>query len=171
MDDEEDDGAEFGSEAWQQNSMTWLKGDQVRSICNYGSDFMIICCLNYDNAIAIRATNNEKFELSIERGIEPGSFQIFDLYNGQIESETNLSANFRILSQRDEEIFLDVTNNHEEKILDRLMFSKYRAFCPFWPFFGFQGLESNENYFWLIDVNKPNVINRILFSYDIIHLS
>ena len=113
MRDEEDDGEDQYSGVWQQNSMTWLKGDQVRSICNYGSDFMIICCLNYDNAIAIRATNNEKFELSIERGIEPGSFCIFDLYNGQIESETNLSTNFRILSQRDEEIFLDVTNNHE----------------------------------------------------------
>lgn len=132
---------------------------------------MIICCLDYDNAIAIRATNNEKFDLSIDRGIEPGTFCIFDIYNGQIDEETNLSTNFRILSQRDEEIFLDVTNNHEEQITARLMFSKYRAFCPSWPFFGFQGLESDGNYFWLIDVNKPTIINRILFPDDIIHLS
>ena len=132
---------------------------------------MIICCLNYDNAIAVRTTNNEKFELSIERGIEPGSFQIFDLYNGEIDSETNLSVNFRVLSQRDEEIFLDVTNNHEEQIIAKYMFSKYRAFCPFWPFFGFQGLESGRSYFWLIDVNKPTTINRILFPEDIIQLS
>ena len=46
------------------------------------------------------------------------------------------------------------------------MFSKYRSFCPYWPFFGFQGLGSGKNYFWLIDVNEPmiegeKVINRI----------
>lgn len=72
--DEDADGEDQFTGIWQQNSMIWLKGDQVRKICNYGSDFMIICCLNYDNAIAVRTTNNEKFELSIERGIEPGSF-------------------------------------------------------------------------------------------------
>jgi hypothetical protein len=82
-----------------------------------------------------------------------------------------LSVNFRVLSQRDEEIFLDVTNNHAQQIIAKHMFSKYRAFCPFWPFFGFQGLESGRNYFWLIDVNKPTTINRILFPEEIIHLS
>ena len=63
-------------------------------------------------------------------------------------------------------MFIDITNNEEKTIVGRHMFSKYRSFCPYWPFFGFQGLESGKNYFWLIDVNEPRidgekVINRI----------
>lgn len=132
-----------------------------------GKNFMLVVCQDYDNEITIMSSRKkDNWKLAIKRGIEPGSLTMFDIHLEDIQKPSYMAQKFMILSQRDEELFLDITNNYTGEIRGRHMFSKYRSFCPYWPFFGFQGLESGKNYFWLIDVNESTiggekVINRI----------
>jgi len=55
---------------WHQHSMSWLKGKTVRKIA-YGaeSNFVFICCKDYDRDIDIMCSSNDKFKISVPRSI------------------------------------------------------------------------------------------------------
>ena len=71
----------------------------------------------------------------------------------------------QILSVRDEEFYVDNvnpqahlaklqegdSNSMEGVVINSFLFSKYRGFSSNWPYIAFQGLESSENYLWLIN--------------------
>ena len=74
--DEEDDL----TAKWYQNTLPCLEGEHVRRICHLDdNEFMMVCSQEYDNQIRLISTKDEDFKVSIPRGIEPGSFKVFDL--------------------------------------------------------------------------------------------
>ena len=146
-----------------------------------------MCCKEYDRDLDIFCSFNDKFKVSIPRSIEPGIINVFDVFQEDIDDEGYGSV-MHVLSLRDEEFYVDNVNlqavaynkrmrdegeNEEpqQELLSSFLFMKYRGFSASWPYIAFQGMESAENYVWLINNYKPNVLNRIAFPEHNVQIS
>ena len=172
---------------WHQHSLSWLRGREIRKIYSNISDFIFVCCKEYDRDLDIFCSFNDKFKVSIPRSIEPGIINVFDVFQEDIDDEGYGSV-MHVLSLRDEEFYVDNVNlqavaynkrmrdegeNEEpqQELLSSFLFMKYRGFSASWPYIAFQGMESAENYVWLINNYKPNVLNRIAFPEHNVQIS
>ena len=173
---------------YHQNSISWLQDKQVRKIYSYGglregqksqpdaddkasgANFLFVCCKEYDKKLTIMSYPNEQFKIPIPRSIEPGVITVFDVHqDGGIDEE---GSEMQILSVRDDEFYVDVVcpqaqaapageEPSNSRVVESALFSKYRGFSSNWPYIAFQGLESSENYLWLINAYDQGVINRV----------
>ena len=143
-----------------------------------GANFLFVCCKEYGKSLTIMSYPNDQFKIPIARSIEPGVITVFDVYQrGGIDEE---GCELQILSVRDDEFYVDVVHPQAQAAPARpqdpdaageeasnpppatsFLFSKYRGFSSNWPYIAFQGLESSENYLWLINAYDQGVINRI----------
>ena len=73
------------------------------------SEFIFICCTEYDRNLDIQSSMDQDFIINIERMIEPNSINVLDCY--QLDANQEGYGNYMaILSQRDDEFFIDKVN-------------------------------------------------------------
>ena len=162
--------------------MNFLNKKRIKKIITHVHDFYIVCCKDYDKDLDILSTRNEWnnktdgkiYKVSIERQIEPDAIRAFDLVIidqfDKREQDDSIVSRFRLLSGRDQQIFLDDIELPDEDLLEYWLdpknnevseqpetsiFSQYfeqqTGFCSIWPFLSYQGIQGD---LWLINVNN-----------------
>ena len=73
------------------------------------SEFIFVCCTEYDQNLDIQSSMDQDFILKIDRMIEPNSINVLDCYQLNPNKE-GYGDYMAILSQRDDEFFIDKIN-------------------------------------------------------------
>ena len=70
-----------GKLSYEQTTIACLRNKIIRCIMHGGqSDFIFICCNEYDKDLDIRSSMDEDFDIGIDRRIEPNSIGVLDCY-------------------------------------------------------------------------------------------
>ena len=100
-----------------QSRIAWLKNKEIRYILHSGpSDFLLVCCKDYDRDLDIQSSCYPNFKINIPRQIEPNSIKVFDCFLSgtvHLNSDPNLrgiGSMLKVVSTRDDEFFVDDVN-------------------------------------------------------------
>ena len=98
-----------GGTEYVQSVIMNLKNKVIRDIMHAGeSEFIFICCTEYDQDLDIQSSMDQDFCLSIQRRIEPECIVVLDCY--QVNDSGGYGDLMAIISLRDDEFFIDKVN-------------------------------------------------------------
>ena len=150
---------EAGHQEYDQSNISCLKDKVIREILHAGpSDFIFICCSEYDQDLDIMCSMDEKFSIGINRRIEPDSICVLDCYQ-ENPNKMGFGDKIAILSLRGDEFFIDTVNPqaayaqlkgldddpyfHQEVVINSNQEDETQAFNSFWPFIVIKGMSNH----------------------------
>ena len=81
------------NEHYNQNTISWMKGKIIREIVHAGeSNFLLICCKDYDRDLDVQSSLYENFKISIKRRIEPNTISILDAIQLDEDEEDGMGS-------------------------------------------------------------------------------
>ena len=95
---------------YDQSRITNLKNKIMRYILHGGtSEFIFICCTEYDKDLDVQTSMDEDYILSVNRRIEPNCINVLDAYQDNPDKR-GYGDNLSIISLRDDEFIIDKVN-------------------------------------------------------------
>lgn len=89
-------------------SLPQLEGKLIKKIIQAGhSEFIFVCCYDYDDQIDILSSNNEHFKLEIMRQVEPGFMNVHDLVQDNENTDGVFGDTLIMLSVMDDHFYCD----------------------------------------------------------------
>lgn len=139
-----------------QSNFPWVKSKFVRASINVNDGFYLLLTKDYDRDIDILHTENQEYDASLIRAIEPGIFKVFDtLVNGGglIKTLSRLGNKLYLDSIELDELVISKRNH----ALDSIVEHADHALGFNWPYFSFV---TKDNFVYILNAFNKSFIQR-----------
>ena len=140
----------------KQMSYPYIKDKFVKNVLGYNNNFYLVACKDYDRDIDILCTEDNKFNASIKRNIEPGNISVYDM----IKDNNLLKTLIRI----GEHLYIDTIDltkciGHKPKdaIVESIAQKHYHSLSFSWPYFSYA---TKNNRVFILNSFNQNFVQR-----------
>ena len=136
----------------------------MRASLSTDDGFYIVTSKDYDRDIDILSSNDEDFNASITRSIEPGIFKVLDtkLIPPKKNDTDNDKGYIKILSKLGDKIYFDTIDisksyedDPEEGHISACSERYYMAYSFNWPYFSYA---SKQNFIFILNAFNPTFV-------------
>ena len=144
-----------------QENLPNIKDKVIRSVINKNDEFYLVTSKDYDRDIDILHTDDQKFNASIKRMLEPGMLEVKDSYVLN-HSGDGKDGNMVILSKAGENLYIDTISlalgyedDPDKAVIDTCVDNSYFAYGFNWPYFSFA---TKDNFVLIYNAFNQNFI-------------
>ena len=132
----------------------------MRAAVHDGDNFYLVTSKDYDRDIDVLSSNDEKFNISVKRSIEPGTLSVYDSI-----VDRNGKNHLKILSRIGDVLYIDTmdvekgydSKNPEAGVVGSVKEEHYHSIGFNWPYFSY-GTKNNKVF--VMNAFNPGLVQR-----------